>query len=299
VTATPFFSVIIPAHNRAALLEACLATVFAQRFSDYEIIVVDDGSTDGTPALLAGYGDRVRAWRQDNRGPGAARNAAIREARGRYLACLDCDDLWFPWTLDTYHRAIVDASSPAFLAGKPLRFQTSGAPDVSPAPLNVLRFRDYYASGDEWRWYGTSSFVMRTDAARDAGGFTDEWINGEDADLAMKLGVAPGFVQILDPVTFGFREHPGTATANLPRTLAGAWHAVRSEQAGRYPGGDRRAADRRRILTRLLRPVILDCLRSNLRDDAWGLYRASFGWHLRQGRVRFLAGFPLMAVSRS
>jgi hypothetical protein len=295
VTSAPFFSVIIPTHNRAELLDVCLSSVFAQQRTDYEVIVVDDGSTDRTADVLAGYGSRVRVLHQDNRGPGAARNTGVRAASGQYLAFLDSDDVWFPWTLDTYRRVIEEASLPAFVAGKPRLFTDNATLSVTSASLRVQVFRDYYASSDDWRWYGTSSFVARADAIAAVGGFTDEWINCEDADLAMKLGTSPGFVHLCDPVTFGFREHPGTATGNLDRTIAGAWHAIRAEQGGRYPGGRQRATERRRILTRLLRPVMIEGLRCNRRADAWQMYRATFGWHLRDGRLRFLAGFPLMA----
>jgi glycosyltransferase involved in cell wall biosynthesis len=93
------FSVIIPTYNRAALLCTALDSVFAQTFTDYEVIVVDDGSTDGTAAMVASYGGRVRYFQQQNKGPGAARNLGAQHATGEYLAFLDSDDLWFPWTL--------------------------------------------------------------------------------------------------------------------------------------------------------------------------------------------------------
>lgn len=294
----PYFSIVIPTYNRARLLDDCLASVLVQRFGDYEVVVVDDGSTDDTAAVLARYGERVSICRQPNRGPGAARNAGIRHARGRYVAFLDSDDVWFPWTLDVYARAIRETHDPAFVAGKPVRF---GAPSeltsVTEAEPEVLAFDDYYASGDEWRWWGASSFVVRADALADAGGFTDEWINGEDADLAMRLGVAIGFVQVCAPCTFGYREHTDSAIASLERTHAGAWHAVTMEQCGRYPGGRARARERRRILTRHVRPVMIECVRERRHRDAWRMYRATFAWHLQLRRWRFLLGFPALALA--
>ena len=113
----PFFSTIIPTYNRAHLLEATLDSALAQEFDGHEVIVVDDGSTDETPDLLARYADRVCLLRQDQRGPGAARNLGIRRARGTYLTFLDSDDLWFPWTLATFERAIREHGSPSFLVG--------------------------------------------------------------------------------------------------------------------------------------------------------------------------------------
>ncbi len=87
-------SVIIPTFNRLAFLREAIESVFAQSCQDFELIVVDDGSTDGTRAYLAGLGERVRYLHQKNSGPSAARNRGISEAKGVYLAFLDSDDLW-------------------------------------------------------------------------------------------------------------------------------------------------------------------------------------------------------------
>lgn len=96
----PTVSVIITTYNRSALVAEALASVFAQTYRDYEVIVVNDGSTDDTRAVLAGYGDRIRCIHQPNSGLNAARNAAIEQARGAYFALLDDDDLWEPYKLD-------------------------------------------------------------------------------------------------------------------------------------------------------------------------------------------------------
>src|SRR5687767_8482749 len=102
----PFFSTIIPVHNRAALVAEALDSVLKQEFTDQEIIVVDDGSTDDTPEVLASYGTDVTVIRKTkNEGPGSARNLGVEHASGDYIAFLDSDDIWFPWTLSTYHRA--------------------------------------------------------------------------------------------------------------------------------------------------------------------------------------------------
>lgn len=100
----PLVSVIIPTYNAAPLTEAAVQSVLAQTFQDFEIIVVDDASPDGSGArleALTAVDARVRVFRQEqNGGPGPARNRGIREARGRYLAFLDGDDLWEPEKLE-------------------------------------------------------------------------------------------------------------------------------------------------------------------------------------------------------
>ncbi|MBM4328137.1 MAG: glycosyltransferase [Deltaproteobacteria bacterium] len=92
----PLVSAIIPTHNRASVLERAIGSVFAQTFQDYELIVVDDGSTDSTQDLLAGYQGRLVALRQENRGAAAARNLGVRHAGGELVSFLDSDDEWLP-----------------------------------------------------------------------------------------------------------------------------------------------------------------------------------------------------------
>lgn len=93
-------SVIIPTHNHAAFLPETLESVFAQRLQPYEVIVVDDGSTDETPKVLRRYAGRIRAVRQPNRGVASARNAGTLMASGDVLAFLDSDDVWLPAKLE-------------------------------------------------------------------------------------------------------------------------------------------------------------------------------------------------------
>ena len=97
-------SAIIPVFNGSATLRQAIDSVLDQNSRSIELIVVDDGSTDSTPAIIESYGARVQQIRQVNAGPAAARNAGVRTARGEYLAFLDADDRWLPGMLD---RAIV------------------------------------------------------------------------------------------------------------------------------------------------------------------------------------------------
>lgn len=93
-------SVIIPTYNRAGLVVEAIESVLRQTAPPREIIVVDDGSTDGTPDALASFGDRIVAVRQENQGVGGARNRALAMASGRYLAFLDSDDVWLDFKLE-------------------------------------------------------------------------------------------------------------------------------------------------------------------------------------------------------
>ena len=100
LNASPLVSVVIPTYNRARVVERALKTAFAQTYRNLEIIIVDDGSTDDTEATLAPFQDRIRYFYQKNQGASAARNRAIQEARGKYIAFLDSDDEWLPTKLE-------------------------------------------------------------------------------------------------------------------------------------------------------------------------------------------------------
>lgn len=291
------FSVITPVFNRAALLRSTLQSLIGQSWNDFEVIVVDDGSSDGSAEVAEGFDARVRLFRQTNQGPGAARNLALRHATGDYIAFLDSDDLWFPWTLELYAGAIRRHAHPSFITGKVVSFhQEAELASVKQAGLETLEFPDYLASGDQWRWYGLSSFVVKREQVLAAGGFPQEAINGEDSDLALRLGTAPGFIQITAPVTFAYREHAGGIRHVADKNLAGDLYRISMEEQGRYPGGRARAEERWRILTPHLRTNSLECLRAGRRAEAWQMYRRTFRWHLSLGRWKYLLGFPLLAL---
>jgi hypothetical protein len=97
----PHLSVIVPLYNKSAYVGRALTSISSQTFADFEVIVVDDGSTDGGADIVANHRDpRVRLVSQQNRGPGAARNCGIEQSRGVLLAFLDADDEWLPHYLE-------------------------------------------------------------------------------------------------------------------------------------------------------------------------------------------------------
>lgn len=116
----PYFSVIVPTYNRARLIGETLDTILGQEDPSFELIVVDDGSTDDTEAVVRGYPDsRIRYIRQANAERGAARNHGLRLARGTYAFFFDSDDWMHPDHLSTLRRAIgAEAVPPDFLAAK-------------------------------------------------------------------------------------------------------------------------------------------------------------------------------------
>ena len=90
---------IIPTDNRAQKVCTAIDSVLAQTVTDFELIVVDDGSTDDTPTMLHAYGNRIKVITRENGGVSAARNAGIKQARGGLIALLESDDVWQPHKL--------------------------------------------------------------------------------------------------------------------------------------------------------------------------------------------------------
>jgi glycosyltransferase involved in cell wall biosynthesis len=95
-----FISVVIPTYNRASFLKEAIDSVLSQIYRDFELIVVDDGSTDDTPKLLLSYGKKIKVITKANKGPSSARNRGIKAAKGKWIAFLDSDDVWKPDKLE-------------------------------------------------------------------------------------------------------------------------------------------------------------------------------------------------------
>jgi GT2 family glycosyltransferase len=293
----PFFSVIIPTFNRSDLLREALQSVCAQEYTDYEVIVVDDGSTEDIAAVVREFDSRFRCLHQENRGPGAARNLGIAHAAGEYLAFLDSDDLWFPWTLATYRTVIDRWSSPSLIAGSLHYFR--GENEVAGQEESRARydsFRDYLSASSQGLYVGAGQSVVRRDALLCVGGFAEQRVNAEDHDLALRLGAAPGFVYVHSPAMVACRQHAGNASGDVLRTFEGLRRIIVAESEGRYPGAVARRIQRRRIITQHVRPASLALIDAQARRQAWKLYRMTFAWHLRQGRLKYLLGFPCRAL---
>ncbi len=190
----PLFSIIVPTYNRASLLLETMESVRLQPFEDYELIVVDDGSTDDTPSLLARAADsgrwanKLRVFSQANAGPGAARNLALEHARGEYCVFLDSDDLLFPWSLSVIAETIEWAERPSVILGTEVRYATHEefAAVRCETPRRV-RWPDLYSTR---RLGPTGTLVAKTHLITAVGGFATGTFIGEDHDLMLRLGRA-------------------------------------------------------------------------------------------------------------
>jgi glycosyltransferase involved in cell wall biosynthesis len=294
----PFFSVVIPTYNRAELLEQTLSTVFAQEFTDHEVLVIDDGSTDETQAVLGRYGERVRGLRQENQGQGAARNLGIQHAMGEYVAFLDSDDLWFPWSLATYRQAIDMYGRPSVVMGTPARFQRpEELAGVERGPLRAHAFADYFATAEESFVRTACVLVAKTEALRGVGGFTTRRIISEDHDLLYRLGTERGFVWVEAPRVVGYRQHGSSSSRELERGYEGLCYQLEQEQLGRYPGGEARRRERLTLILHGVRHVTRWLVEHKRPDLALDLYRRSLRGHLVVPRWRYMLGFPPWMVA--
>ncbi|WP_017292530.1 glycosyltransferase family 2 protein [Geminocystis herdmanii] len=294
-----FFSVIIPTYNRANLIEKTVDSVLNQDYRDREIIIVDDGSKDNTLDVLKKYKNQVRVLRQNNQGAGAARNLGLKFANGQYITFLDSDDLWFPWTLNTYKKVILDTNFPAFVAGKELNFfNEQEILSVSQSQLEVTLYNDYYASAYEDIWIGTCSTAIKKDTLDQVGGYCNQNINAEDSDLWLRLGNAKGFVYINSPYLFAYRRHEQSEVSNLDKSYQGKLYIINKEKTQQYSGGKERKRERLYIITRHTRSMSFACLKQGEIQKGWRIYQNTFFWNLRLIRVRYLLGFLLITTKK-
>ncbi len=291
------FSVIIPTYNRLPLLRETLQSVWKQEFKDFEVIVVDDGSTDGTAQYLKGESTRLKWVAQSNLGAGAARNAGAAIAEGEYLAFLDSDDLWFPWTLATVAEVIMRFSRPALISGALHAFSNVGElKRAVPGKLSVESFTDYLSSSQRGFFIGSGAAFINAADFHSVGGFDITLRTAEDHDLSLRLATRQGFVQITSPRNVAYRRHAGNLTTNGEAAHAGLQQLLEHENTGAYPGGAARALERRAIITLHTRPATLALLVANRQLQAWRLFASTFFWNVAQHRWKFILGFPLLAL---
>lgn len=213
------FAVVIPVHDRRTLLGRALASVAAQRTAPAEVIVVDDGSTDGSHEVAEDFGAAV--IRQPASGVSAARNRGLEAASAPYVAFLDSDDEWYPEHLSTLATG---AGRSSFIATAALATDGALVGSQRRRPLRVTALdRLLYPENP----VVTSAVAVDRHLARDAGGFDESMRHSEDLDLwARLLRRAPGLV--LPQVTVRYRVHEGQASLDLEAMRAGTAHLLAS-----------------------------------------------------------------------
>ena len=190
----PQVTVVIPAYNSGRTIDAALDSVFGQTYRDFEVVVVDDGSTDDTAQRVLSWGDRVSLYRQPNAGPGSARNEAIRHARSPLIAFLDADDVWMPRKLErqvAYFRQFPETGllhGPAIVSSTPTEtlFETPDAvPIEGPYDPPSNRYCDLFHGVLE---ISTLTVMARREVLTTLGGFDERReLHVEDWDLWLRI----------------------------------------------------------------------------------------------------------------
>ncbi len=205
---SPLGSVVIPAYNSGRFINATIESALRQTFDDFEIVVVDDGSTDGTLARVQSFRDRrLRVLEQPHRGAPTALNTAVGAARGKYIAFLDHDDLWVPTKLQR-HVEFLDRN-PGVVA----TFCWSGLIDEHDQPIDLhpshwrgpISFRQLL---EDYVVGSSSTVVMRRSAILTVGGFDVQFPRCHDFDLLLRIALAwpNGVCAIPEELTL-YRRH--------------------------------------------------------------------------------------------
>jgi glycosyltransferase involved in cell wall biosynthesis len=189
----PDVSVVIPVYNKQDVLKSTLESVLGQSFRTYEVVVVDDGSTDDGSSLVASFADpRIRLIQQTNQGSSAARNRGIREARGNWIALIDADDLWEPDHLAGLVSAVAE---PALIGAFSNLIYASTGHAAIPFDVKSQIVEDYFSFALAANGYAisSSSVLVQRRQLVEAGLFTVGTAVGEDIDMWCRLAVRGPF----------------------------------------------------------------------------------------------------------
>ena len=270
----PKVSVVMPVYNGERFLRESLDSVFAQTFQDFEVLCVDDGSTDNSAAVFEQYGVRIRVLRQKNAGQSAARNAGVILAKGQYIAFLDQDDLWYPSKL-LRQLAAIEANSRVVLVhcdfdridekGRMVqeRAGTIERASALASPMGQLI--------GEALIFPSAMLIRREGFAR-SGGFHAELQGFEDFDLIARLKQQGEFVMV-EERGMAYRLH------GQGFTRAGGLHIIRSRERflrrmeGLYRGDRTKQA--------IVRRMLADCY------SDWGIHEVRQGNKL-EGRRKLI-----------
>lgn len=213
----PTVSVVMPCFNAAAHLPLSVGSVLAQTLGDWELIAVDDGSTDGTPAWLKAQADpRIRVRTQTNQGVGSARNAGLAMARGRYVAFLDADDTWEPSFLEKMTDAL--AARPeavlAYCGWQNIGLSGGRGQPFVPPDYETPDKREVIFAGCRWPIHAA---LTKGEAIEAAGGFNPLLKNAEDYALWLEVAVDRPIVRVPEVLAFYHFHQGAQASANRAR----------------------------------------------------------------------------------
>ena len=209
-------SVVIPTFNRRDYITIALDSVLAQTYKDYEIVVIDDGSSDDTQEVLKSYQDSIRYFYQENRGISGARNRGIRESRGYYIALLDSDDYWLPDKLKCQVDRIREEPECGMVATRCSSiapdgtFRKKNRPGKSGWILNDIFKANFIR---------TSSALITRKCFDTVGLFDESLPEGEEYDLWLRIAKQYPIAFINEPLTVYTDNPHGVSTDSLAGRL--------------------------------------------------------------------------------
>lgn len=189
---TPFFSVIITVFNKQNYIKSTLESVLNQTFKKFEIIIVNDGSTDKSIRVINSITDkRINVISIKNSGASVSRNTGIKEAKGNYIALLDGDDLWKNTFLETIHKATkVFKEQMVFTTALAQKYNTKIVPANYCFKQNeTYRLHNYFKSSLKFSILTSSSIVFSREIIKKTGLFDSTIVSGEDTDMWIRIGL--------------------------------------------------------------------------------------------------------------
>jgi glycosyltransferase involved in cell wall biosynthesis len=223
---SPLFTIIVPVFNAGRYLDRAVASVRAQTLTDYELILVDDGSTDDAVDRASSIGDsRIRVIRQPNEGAPAALNRGLAAASGEYVALLDADDLWAPTKLER-HLQCFRAHPHADLTFTGMAFVGADDEALSLPPRRPTGFFTFEQLFVDYVIGCSSAIALRKSAMEIAGAFDPTMLYMYDVDLVLRIArLRPtNVVAMAEALTF-YRRRPGQQTCDW-RPMADYWARV-------------------------------------------------------------------------
>ena len=178
-------SVVIPTYNRVTFLKDAIDSVLAQTFRVFELIVVDDGSTDGTSELLLSYGHKIKVIKKGNKGPSASRNRGIKAAKGDWIAFLDSDDVWKPNKLEKQVQFIKD--NPEIKICQTEEIWIRNGKRVNPRKKHEMHSGWIYEQCLPLCIVSPSSVMIHRDVFEKVGLFDETMLACEDYDLWLRI----------------------------------------------------------------------------------------------------------------
>ena len=209
----PLVSVIIPTYNRRAMVQEAVDSVLAQTCSDFELIVVDDGSEDGTAESLARYGSAMRIYSQPRGGVAAARNRGAERAAGLYLAFLDSDDLWLPRKLEVQIAFMRERPWVQICQTEEIWIRRGAR--VNPKKKHRKPSGDIFRASLELCLVSPSAVMMRRELFDAVGGFDETLPACEDYDLWLRVARSHPVPLISDPLVIKRGGHPDQLSRSI------------------------------------------------------------------------------------